>query len=764
MRPETKSLLGQHVGHIRVLDLIGEGGMGAVYVGFDETLERRVALKAIRSEFRLNPLSKARFQREARILSQLDHPRICTIYDYVAGEDNDFLVMELVEGQSLRQAFAPGLDEEAKNSIAVQLLEVLVEVHGRGVIHRDLKPENIMVTPQGAIKVLDFGLSRSADEDTEFTRADTVQLGDSEKRGTDSRTQDPSYVKTRLGTILGTAGYMSPEQARGEAATPASDMYSSGLVLQEMFSGQRPFEEELSGEELVEKAARGETLPPTGLASDLTELINRLKSLAPGTRPSSVDALDQLQRIIDKPRRRRRRAMVAAVWAALLLLAAGMGLQSYRASREAQRANQEATRANQEAKAAEEVSDFLVGLFEASSPEEARGESFTALQILERGGERVSDELSDQPITQARMQATIARVYEQMGLYDEAVSLAERALETREEHLGREHVDVAASCAQLGDLKRNMGMNDEAEPLLERALQTREHLLRPDHPDVAKSLNLLAMLYEKSSRYGEAEPLYRRALEIQERELGPDHIDLAMSYTNLAILLARQDMLEEAKPLFERTLEIERQALGEDHPRVALAHMNLGILLKMQEKLDQAEPYYLRAIEIQEKVLGQEHPDLAATIQNLANLYLRQERFEDAESLYLRSLEMAEKALGPVHPDVGRTLGNLAQCRLEMGDLAEAEELYRRAIKNQEQAWGPVNHEVTTLKLNLANLLLEQRRYGEAEELYAVCVEVYREILEPEHPHFRDAIESYAGLLKTTGREEDAAAIEAEFG
>ena len=758
MKPETASLLGQSVGHIRVVDLIGEGGMGAAFVGFDETLERRVALKAIRSEYRLNPQSKARFLREARILSELDHPRICTIHDYVAGEHNDFLVMELVEGRSLREALGQDLDDGTKKNVASQLLEVLVEVHGQGVIHRDLKPENIMITPQGTIKVLDFGLSRSADEDADFTRAETMDLSEKPvKTSKDSRAEESTYVQTRLGTILGTAGYMSPEQARGEPATAASDMYSVGLLLQELFTGKRPFEKELTGEELVKKAAQGETSPPIGLSTDLTQLINRLKNLAPGARPSSVDALERFHYIIDKPKRRRKRALVAAVWLALVGLAAGMSLQYVRASGEAERANLEA-------ETAQEVSNFLVDLFEASSPEEARGASFTALQILQRGADRVSDELADQPLTQARLQATIGRVYEKMGLFDEAMQLVEQALKTRQLLLGEDHLDIAQSAVQLGNLYRELGNHSEAEPLLERALEIREHLLGPFHPDVALSLNHLAVLYEKSSRYPEAEPLYRRALEIQEKELGPDHIDLAVSLTNLAILMARQDKVAESEPLFRRVLEIERNELGEDHPRVPLAYMNLAIALKMQERFEEAEPLYERAIEIQERVLGPDHPTLAGTIQNLANLYLRQGRYEEAQSLYEQSLEIAEAALGRDHPDVGRTLGNLAQCHLEQGDYVEAEALYRRAIDNQESVWGPDNHEVATNYLNLATLLHEQKLYDEAEPLYRRCLSVYRHFLDPDHPHYRSAVEQYAELLRSTGRSEEAAELEAESG
>jgi eukaryotic-like serine/threonine-protein kinase len=153
-------LLGTRVGHFRIVDLLGEGGMGAVYVGFDELLQRRVALKSVRG--RLDEDSKARFVREARALSQLKHPHICQIYDFLEGPDRDFLVLELIDGRNLKEVMTSRPDARLKTRIARQLAEVLVATHAKAIIHRDLKPANVMVTSEGEVKVLDFGLARGA--------------------------------------------------------------------------------------------------------------------------------------------------------------------------------------------------------------------------------------------------------------------------------------------------------------------------------------------------------------------------------------------------------------------------------------------------------------------------------------------------------------------------------------------------------------------------------------------------------------------------
>ena len=305
------SLLGTNIGRIRLVDRLGKGGMGEVFVGYDQTLDRRVAVKCVRVGDRPAKI-KGRFLQEARILSRLDHPNICQIYDFVESEDRDFLVMELVEGISLKQASESGLDDKTKLKIAQDVADVLVAAHAEGVVHRDLKPEHVMINAEGEVKVLDFGVAHSIAPDADATL-------DLSPGGPAQQPHPPAY-RTVVGSVVGTPSYMSPEQARGEPVTPASDMYTFGLLLQELFTGERPLARQPMPELLAE-AAEGRSRPVVGLGRALSELIEGLKQLKPSRRPTAKETADRIRRIRETPIRWLRRAIAAA---AVLLLAAGV--------------------------------------------------------------------------------------------------------------------------------------------------------------------------------------------------------------------------------------------------------------------------------------------------------------------------------------------------------------------------------------------------------------------------------------------------------
>ena len=718
--------------------------MGDVYLAYDERLRRKVALKALRHEHRPNAEVKARLLREGRILSQLEDPHICRIYDLLEEEDSDILVLELIEGKSLKQALQQAeLDSEQKLRVAVQVAEALAAAHGQGITHRDLKPENVMLTPAGDVKVLDFGLSRTAEEEVSATLGGARQDQAHHEVAIRARAHCGRRLETELGSIMGTVAYMSPEQAQGDPATAASDMYSLGLLLHELFTGESPYE--LSGVRrpltmMLLKVSQAETRAVTGVDPDLAALIERLKSLAPAARPSAIDVGERLRWICAKPRRRRRQALSAAGLVFLVVIAAVLGFQAHRIGREAERANREAARAGQEAEAARQVSRFLIELFELSDPGNARGNTVTAREILDDGARRISGELASQPRIQARLMDTIGTVYGNLGLFDQALPLLRQALDRRAELYGSEHSETAESRTHLAYLYWRQGKFEEAIPLYRSSIATQERVLGPQHPDLATSLNGLANIYWNQGKYELAEPLHRRSLAIREKAFGDEHPEVASSLDNLAIVLKDQERWDEAEPLYQRSLAIRERILGEDHHQVAASLNNLGVLYLAQKRFAAARPLYQRAIEIWERVMGPEHPAVGVGLINLATIHDELGHRDEARELYGRALAIFERTVGLDHPYSGYALAGQGTVLFREGRFAAAKAPLQRSLAILERSLGPEHVEVGRRLKELAALYARLGDPARAADSLRRARAVLERTLGPDHPEVVEEI------------------------
>jgi tetratricopeptide (TPR) repeat protein/predicted Ser/Thr protein kinase len=749
------------MGHFQVVGELGRGGMGSVYIGLDEVLGRRVALKVIRRDQRLDPIRKARFIREARVLSSLDHPHVCQFHDFIEGEDQDCLVLELVSGRNLREVMDEGMDESLKYGVAEQLLDVLVAVHGKGVIHRDLKPENIMLTEGGGIKVLDFGLARPVEDPDSlsgqypaFRFAGGAGPGPLAGVGTGSDGLPDSPRMTTFGTVLGTIGYMSPEVARGEPATAASDLYSAGLILHEIFTGQRPIPEDLPPPERHRRAMWGEVEPVTGLSAELTALIVRLESLVPENRPTAIDAAGMLQAIRNRPRVRRRRWLVAMVFAVLSAFGVGMTIQFFRAEKEKRRAEAAAA-------TAQEVSDFLVGLFEQASPRVTQGEEISVGELLHRGVESIDEELQGQPAVRARMLHTLGSVYYQLGRYDEAAPLIEEALAIRREVLPWNHPERGESLRLSGLLKRARGRADEAERLLTEALIIVEAGPGPDSLEAARLLIDLAGIDQDRGRWAAAEPRLLKAVGILEVHPKGMEVGLSDALFDLATLYRKLGRLSEAEASLRKCLELDTEAVGPVSEQVAGDLAELSTVESLQNRGEEAEDLARRSLEIRIEVLGDEHPFVGHSATNLGFALRGLGRYDEAAAEFRRALAIYRKAYGEDHPFVGSVLHSLGVIAGMQGDLDSAATLLEESIAITARSRGEDHPLVAESTEKLAVVRRDQGRYDEALSLFERALAIQETGLEPNNPAIEETLDEYADCLRRVDRFDEAAALQA---
>jgi eukaryotic-like serine/threonine-protein kinase len=717
-------LSGKRFGHIRVSEPLGEGGMGTVYAGFDETLRRRVALKVLQDDQRLDPEARARLIVEARSLSQLDHPNICRIHDYIEGDEVDLLVLEYIEGTTLGEAIGKGLSRAEKLRIAVAIAEVLIAAHRAGIVHRDLKPDNIMLTPSGQVKVLDFGLASWIEERGRTPRPGAAHLRVVEPETTVAGTgSDRSiHLRTEAGITMGTPLYMSPEQARGEALSAASDMYSFGLVLQTLFTGQEPYPVGLTAREVMLKAARGDTLPVVGAGRDVTLLIEDLKSLAPTDRLTAADASRRLQHIVGKPKRIARRAAAALLVAMFLIGIAKYTFDLRRERAAAVAAEARSVVAHQEAATRRDQAEELIGFMLGDLRRKL--EPLGKLDLLDDVGERAlaySRSLRPELMSGAELARSskalsqLGEVRIAQGRLADATSIFARARELATVATTKDAADQSAQMALMaayfgeGEASRRAGDVEAALRHNELYLATAGRLAAaaPQNADYrieqAYAHANVGALLMGLARYDEARTHFEEALRIKRARLARDPLnlewqaDLANTINKVGVNLLRTGDLGAARLHFAEQKRIHQTlvSIAPDHAQwksgLATSHAFLAALLINMGELDEAQRETEAELRIAESLASTDaenttwRRNLAMTTARLA--MLRGWRGQTADSR--RGFRAAETLLGDLvrrdakrashTADLAVTYARSAMAGLERGEVALAREEWRHA-------------------------------------------------------------------------------------
>ncbi len=670
---ELDSLLGARLGHYQITELLGKGGMGEVFAAFDHALERKVAIKAIRGRHTQNPIVKGRFLQEARILSRLEHPNICQIYDFLETEHGDFLVLELIQGVALRTVIEQKLSRTERLRIATQILDALIAAHKEGVVHRDLKPANVMVTHEGRVKVLDFGLALSAIADQSGS-TESSQLSIHPDTATAAEIEDgTSHLDlsaqryTATGSVMGTPAYMSPEQARGEIAGPASDMYSFGLLLREILSGKKIHPPGSGNAELFLKAMRAEVPVVDNLPKALHGLVTDLASPEHQQRPSAEATLVRLEAVLARPRK-----LLQILGAAAIVLATikyGYDVTAARAAAVEARAASELARGQAEDLATFMLDDLLNEL-------EPRGMT----DLLDRATEK-----------------TLAYFEQLPTLHDETPERLVKALNA----VG--HVRLT-----LGELDVSMQIYNRSEDLA-RSLVAEDPGAIAALDQLARAIAGGGYVAERRGEFGEAKIKHEEAVHI-DRELlavDPTNIEWKENLTSdlgrLGHVLQARGENEEGQRVFEEALLIGRQLLTQDPDNKILERSlafdlsYLGNIFAARDELDRAKEHFEEALAIRRR-LYQRDPanalwarDLAYDLGKLGRIMILRGELVLAGKTYEQALRLDRRLLenDPTNvrwqESVSFDLSNLADVFKARGESERASETFEEALKINHQ-------------------------------------------------------------------------------
>ena len=609
--------------------------------------------------------------------------------------------------------------------------------HQKAILHRDLKPSNILVTEvdgKPRPKIIDFGvakaLSQRLTEETLFTRA---------------------------GVIVGTPEYMSPEQADSlEDIDTRADVYSLGVILYELLVGSRPLElgdpRKLSFGELMrrlreedaprpstrlrslgeksERAAQNRRTEAAALTQQLRgdldaialKALEKERSRRYGA-PSEL-AADIRRYLRDEPvlasapsamyrarkfTRRHRWGVVAAasVALALIALAVSMTVQSARIARERDRANREAETARQ-------VADFLTGIFNVADPSEARGNTVTAREILDKGARQIETSLAGQPEVQARLMANIADVYSGLGLYQQAAQLLGKSVAARELVLGPDHPDTLNSQRQLGWLEQRLGHYPEAEKRLLATLDRQRRKLGGEHPDTLYTEVILGGLYYQEGHYAEARDTLSRSLDANRRVLGPEHKNTLQAMHNLAMAYDGLQLYGQEEGMWRELAEAQTKSLGPDHPSTLSSRQNLAYVLYRERKYAEAENLQRAGLADASRILGTEHSTTLMVMGNLSNTLKEEGRLAEAEKLQRDALEVRRRVLGAENPETLFGVNNLAEILVEQSRYQDAKQLLEEALAGERRVLGENHPEVRYVWYNLGAVEALQGHTGPA--------------------------------------------------
>lgn len=757
---DTDSVEGKKFGPFRLQRLLGEGGMGRVFLAREIHPARQVALKLVSG---LSAQARQRFQREIEALAQLEHPAIARLYgaghSSSAGVDQAWFSMEFVDGSDLLEhARTHSFNLPARLRLLIAIARGVHFANQRGVIHRDLKPSNILVNADGQPKILDFGIARLRD--------------------------DNAATLTQAGQVLGTLPYIAPEELTGahDSIDARADVYSLGVIAYQLLGGELPHPR-LGTSTLFEamQILRDEQPLPLAILQnaargDLDTVVMKALAGEPAQRYGSAASFaDDLQRVIDhqpisaRPPSfryrtarfvRRHRALTIATTTVLIALVAATAI-SLRFAWSAQQA-----RAQAEQRAAESlaINAFLERMLVSADPEQTRGEKLTVATVVDQA-ERELTAIIDQPAVQRAVLSTLASTRRALGDYDHAIQLNGAALALFDSKESNDSV-IAEQQSKLlqarASLLTDKGDFDEATTTLADARKS------DSTPSPVAELSMAmtaARIDDEAGRVEAGIRGYRDVISAAEM-LGPmdaastrevtETLDYARS--NLASMLREAGKFDEAEAMIRQVLAIRTAEHGDREPRTLSARQKLAMILSARGQEDQAAAEATEVLAIQREVLGNDHGSTLTTMQTLANALVAEGKLDDAEPITREALTGLERLLGEDHAQTLSSMNTLAYVLEQRKQTDAAEAMYRRIITIQERAG--VGHPTTLApRNNLAMLLMDAGKLATARQEFESLVVDSRRAVGEDHAMTLIFSSNYGLCLNRSGQPEQARKI-----
>jgi serine/threonine protein kinase/tetratricopeptide (TPR) repeat protein len=765
----------QRLGPYRLIEPLGDGGMGTVWLAErDDLYRQRVAIKLSRG----GAFSRAdleRFGRERQILAQLEHPNIARLIDGGTTPDGvPYLVMELVEGRPLDEfARDRALDLTQRLLLFLAICEAVQHAHRRLIVHRDLKPSNILVTGDGTPKLLDFGIAKLLADEGET-----------------------SAPRTALNQRFFTADYASPEQVAGDVITTASDVYSLGIVLEELLTGKRPkrsstkslkretasnFERRRGGEvtgagsgadvaiaiadtEPVHTVERRKPTARIVVGRDLETILARAHAHEVERRYGSVEAFaDDLRRYLSglpvKARpdtlgyrltkfAGRHRVGVGLSFVALAALTAFV----VTLTRQNARVIRERDRAVEAEREAQNVSEFLTQMFREADPRRSNGREITARELLVQGSGDIAAQEDVPPRVRIALLRTMAIAFRGLGDPKRAAELYRQAVDLHGPLTADNEVSAARALEGLGDCLREAGDYAGAEPLIRQALEIRRRRLAADDLDLAESLNDLGLLFTQVDRDADAISLLDEAIAIRRQHTADAPAVLAVSLSNRGQLAMEEGKFDDAVRWHQEALDIRRRLFGEDNAYTINSVFALARTLERSGDVVGALEFMQRALTVRERIFGPNHPDTTQTRNSLASLLHDAGRLDEAERLYRQNLAARITSLGENHAETAVSLNNLASLEEDRGRFAEAAALLERSLGIRIQAFGESSSSVARVRHNLGRVRASRGDVAGGLALIAQATAWRREHLKAPSSEVGGALVQWGRIERRSGR------------